>query len=266
MRKIDVEELKSIQVDILKAVASFCNENGIKYWLDCGTLLGAVRHKGYIPWDDDIDIGMLRPDYEKMKQLFNLNNRKYRFVCVENDRECFVSHGKVYDTDTKLLENDLSVGRYEICINIDIIVYDNAPNDDFLLRRQFDRRDRLRNLYQIQKIDRPQGKFFHRAGVYVVSSLLKLFPYDYFMKQMAANCRIYEADNTERVGNFSGFARMVCSKHVFDDFLEVEFEGVRFMAPIGYAEWLTLFYGDYMCLPPEKDRISNHEFEAYVKE
>ena len=65
MRRIYIDELKKIQINILDQVADFCNKNDISYWLDCGTLLGAVRHKGYIPWDDDVDIGMFRSDFDR---------------------------------------------------------------------------------------------------------------------------------------------------------------------------------------------------------
>ena len=71
MREIGVNELKLIQLEILDVVAKFCEERGINYWLNAGTLLGAVRHKGYIPWDDDIDLGMLRPDYDRFISEFD---------------------------------------------------------------------------------------------------------------------------------------------------------------------------------------------------
>ena len=133
MQRIDSKELKKIQLEILDAATSFCEQNGIRYWLDCGTLLGAIRHKGYIPWDDDVDLGMLREDYDRFLTLFNRENSKYKFVCIENSPDFYLAHGKVCDTETLLYEPDEN--GYKLHVNIDIFVYDNAPNDDGEIER-----------------------------------------------------------------------------------------------------------------------------------
>ena len=86
MRPILRDELQQRQLEILDAVATFCEENEIAYWIDCGTLLGAIRHKGYIPWDDDIDIGMLRPDFERFSALFNKENKRIYFSTIDYDK------------------------------------------------------------------------------------------------------------------------------------------------------------------------------------
>lgn len=70
MRKLELEEIKQIQLEILDDITEFCKQNNIKFWIDYGTLLGAVRHKGYIPWDDDVDIGMLREDYDRFLHTY----------------------------------------------------------------------------------------------------------------------------------------------------------------------------------------------------
>ena len=105
MRRIGMSELRKHQLEILDFVVEFCEENDIHYWLDSGTLLGAVRHKGYIPWDDDIDIGMLREDFDRFTQRFRdkCSKTAYVFRCPEVDKNWHLPFGKVMDMTTLLI-------------------------------------------------------------------------------------------------------------------------------------------------------------------
>lgn len=94
-REISLEELKKIQIEILDEVHSYCEQKGLVYFLSSGTLIGAIRHKGYIPWDDDIDIYMPRPDYEKFVSTFNESAYKYRVISLSTDKSCSFAYAKV---------------------------------------------------------------------------------------------------------------------------------------------------------------------------
>lgn len=269
MKELNIEELKEIQIEVLKCVADFCEENNIKYWIDCGTLLGAVRHKGYIPWDDDIDVGMLRDDYDKFSSLFNTKNERYKFICYENSHDFYLPHGKVCDTSTILYEPNEK--GYKLAANIDIFVYDNAPDDDEQVKCMFDRRDKLRRIYNVKK-ERIvfNGNLIKGLLKVVRKTVYKLYFFksnaDELISLMIQNSKKYANDNTARVGNFTSFSRTVCNKRVFEDFIDLPFEGRMYKAPIGYDEWLRSFYGDYMELPPENKRVSHHLFKAYRKD
>lgn len=262
MKKMDAEQLKKTQLEILDYVASFCDANGINYFLDSGTLIGAVRHKGYIPWDDDIDLGMLRADYDKFMSLFNTANERYKAYSIENNEKFLYPMCKVIDNKTVLYELGQTLG-----VNIDIFVYDNAPDDDAVLSKMYDRRDRLRYWHIQRNYD-----YAHSGGalrIYMikfVKSLLKIFPRNYFVKRIIENSKKYSKHSTKRVGNFLARARIKIDKDVvFKSYELMEFEGKYYKVPVEYDTWLRAFYGDYMELPPLEKRISSHSVEAYYK-
>ena len=267
MKKINLEELKNIQINILNVVDDFCKKNDIKYWIDCGTLLGAVRHKGYIPWDDDIDIGMLRDDYEKFMKLFNQQNDRYHFSSIEMDNNFLYPMGKVLDTNTILYEPDKKNGL-KLSVNIDVFVYDNAPDNEDECNKMFKKRDlysRLRysqlypNVYNHNLFSKKIIRFF--LNIY-----FRFIPINYYTKKIADNSKKYVNEKTKRVGNFTSQTKFVGDKRIFESFVLLEFEKKKYPAPVGYDEWLTNFYGDYMKLPPKEKRVSHHEFEAYILE
>ncbi len=265
MREINLAQLKEIQLGILRAVAQFCRKNSIRFWLDSGTLLGAVRHKGYIPWDDDIDIGMFRSDYNKMIKTFNQCHDRYQFMCLEIDDNFYLPHAKVFDRNTILFEPDENGAR--IYVNIDVFVFDNAPDNNEMLKRMYDKRDFYRNVYYVQT-----------GQAAVTGSFLKVFlgkmyikavsavGNNYAVHKMAENSKKYAGRHTKRVGSFTSYTRMACNKSAFNHFIDIEFEGELYPVPAGYDELLRSYYGEYMRLPPVEKRVSHHSFRAFLPE
>ena len=266
MKEIDIKELKKIQLNILDNVNSFCKKNKINYWLDCGTLLGAVRHSGYIPWDDDIDIGMLRDDYDKFLKIYNKDNTKYQLMASELDKDYYFQFGKVVDTSTVLYEPDEKTG-IKGAVYIDVFVYDNAPDDEDKLTEMFDKRD----YYNKFRIAQLYPKLYDKSSLkkrimrFFLNIYLKFLPKNYYNKKCIDNSKRYINENTKRVGNFTSAKRMTGDKSIFASFVDVTFEKKKYPAPIGYDEWLKAFYGDYMKLPPKDKQVSLHKFKAYYK-
>lgn len=265
MIEINQEDLKKIQLKILNVVVQFCKENNINYWLDCGTLIGAVRHKGYIPWDDDIDIGMLRPDYDKFLSLFNDKYDRYKAYSIENNKDFLYPFCKVLDTNTLLFEPDEKGIKSNV--NIDVFVYDNAPNEQVLVDKMYKRRDFYRGIHNIRTRQFTGfSKGIKRIIRWVMYPFVCLFPRNYFCKKISTNSKKYANKQTVRVGNFTSITKICCNKSLFDSFIDIQFEGNYYKAPIGYDEWLRAFYGDYMQLPPEDKRVPHHSFKAYLLE
>lgn len=265
IHKIDVEELKAIQLSMLEYVDQFCRNNNISYWITSGTLLGAVRHKGYIPWDDDIDIGMKREDYNKFMKLFNGNlDSRYSFKCYENDHRYPYQMGKILDNRTVLYEPNEKSG-YKISVYIDLFVYDYIPLEKTTVNKIYRKRDFYKKIRTLQSAERHQGSSIRQALVSGVSHALKLVPKQFLVKKIVYNGYKYRNYDTGYLGDYVGDYKLVIDAEIVRDFINLEFEGRRFLAPARYDEWLKLFFGDYMKLPPLEQQMAHHEFEAYYK-
>ncbi len=273
MRQLDTDGLKKVQLEVLDVVMKFCDEHGILCFLDGGTLLGAIRHKGYIPWDDDIDVAMLRRDYDKFMNLFNKENTRYKFYSMENDPESLYPFGKVFDTRTEYYEPDRKTG-IKLSIHIDIWVIDNAPDDDKSLKRMFMCQYIYRHLNAgrfLPMFAPPNGNFLRRILAYSIRIPMnmipeRILPRNYFGWKLLKNARRYIHEDTKRAGSFLGRHELAMSKDKFENFIYAEFEGRKYKIPSGYDEWLTKLYGDYMKLPPLSQQKTHHHFEAYIKD
>jgi len=128
MRKIeDINELRQIQMGILDHVHQFCEAHGLRYFLSSGTLIGAVRHQGYIPWDDDIDIYMPREDYEQFLQSYHDDNGVYRAINPTTESHYYYTFAKVVDQRTRMVETETQ--GYEIGVYMDIFPVDYVSDD-----------------------------------------------------------------------------------------------------------------------------------------
>ena len=264
MKEININELKEIQLEIMDYVHAFCIKHEINYWIDNGTLLGAIRHGGYIPWDDDIDIGMLREDYDRFLKLFNQSSDKYKVYSIENKRDFMYPFAKVLDLDTVIYEpNEEGI---KIAINIDVFVYDNAPDDLEYVKKMYKKRDKYNKYYHFllykTKI-KSEGKFSLIKDV-CKGALEKISP-AFLCKKIIKNSKRFCNFETTKVGNFTSISKIYCDKKLVSTSIDVKFEDRVYKAPAGYDEWLRAFYGDYMELPPKEKQISHHLYKAYVK-
>lgn len=286
MREITSMEIKKLQLDMLLELDEYCRDNNLEYYMCGGTLLGAVRHKGFIPWDDDIDVLMPRKNYEWL--LHNFNNRRkdnYKVVSVEIGDEMPMM-AKIVNTSTLLQSAD---GRdFDDCdkVFIDIFPLDELSNNKIIRILTCYVKEILIYCFHSSILDfAPTKRYLDRDGgifewrtktrtaiKYVFMSLLHKTN-GRFWGCLANNLsRLWEGQNTKYQGcmitgaHHNNGLSEILPKEVFSSTIKLEFEGHKLNAMIGYKEYLTSLYGDYMKLPPKDKQVSHHDFIAYYKE
>ena len=278
MGKLNLEPMTEAQMklcllDILSYVDSWCNTHNIRYYLMYGTLLGAIRHKGFIPWDDDIDIAMPRKDYELFMRTFSSkdSNNRYSVVNVNNTRGYYLQFGKVVD-NTTLLKEHLK-GGIEIGVYIDIFPLDNLTREGGTseecqedIRHLIKRIKPYRDILNAKLHPWDKKRTLMRNVIAAIISYLPI-PKKFLINKIDKIARYYEnEENPEYIGVavFNIYrGKEAIKAEFFREIKRMKFEGRDFNVPVGYDGILSRTYGDYMTPPPEKDRISHHDYEVY---
>lgn len=261
MREIGIEELKRIQLDMLLSIHDFCMNNGIDYSLAAGTLIGAIRHKGYIPWDDDVDILMTRPNYDKFLKSFNGYKKHLEVIAPELNWNYYAPYANVFDNRTILFEGNNGHRGIDIGIKIDIFPIDGAPNNP---SKYMDLCDSIYFYNRLLFIKRHKGlSLKHLIGK------LFLLPVSYtvIQKRIHKLSLIYDYCRSDLACLlvFDPIA-FRAPRSIFENYTNIEFEGHEFMTVKDYDLFMILRYGDYMKLPPIEEQIPTHNFSAYWKD
>lgn len=266
LKQITPEDLKAVQLDILDKVAQFCETNGIVYFLGYGTLIGAVRHQGYIPWDDDIDICMPREDYDKFINQFDEGNSDYGVKALVNEKNIPYPFAKVYNKKT-VLEEFSDAEEISIGVNIDLMPIDNVPSDKYKRCRQISTICILNKILSIKlvKVSEKRGQLKNML-LMLLKMFFATFSINFLITRIEKVSRRYNGVKAEYVGDIVfGNSRTFILKEQLFNTIKCEFEGRKFNIPMGYDEWLTKWYADYMNIPPLEQRVTHHAFIAYWK-
>ena len=250
----EIKQIQNIELEMLIEIDRICKKHNIIYSIDGGTLLGAIRHGGFIPWDDDADIIMNRVEYEKLVNVIDSELDESRFYFQDMNRTPGYrwGYGKLRRKGTEFVRLNQENMPYEQGIFLDVFVCDNVPNNyfarcicnfhSFIFRKAF---------YS------EVGKHTSKGITRIVYCALNRIPENVLKKRYASYIMYRNRKETEWVkcltfpacNNFYGYRR-----EWYEDTIDVKFEGRNFRACRKYEEYLTFLYGDYMKLPPEEKR------------
>ena len=260
MKKVnDLNELKEIELSMMKKVHEFCVSQNIDYYLAYGTLLGAIRHNGFIPWDDDIDIWMKRDDYEKFLKEFPkyASNNGMDIVNPYTKTKYNNSFTKIVNTNTILKEKQFR-GDDEIGVFIDVFPLYYVPENEKLLRK-YKRKNKL--LSASRKILSKKDGLLKRIIIKILQIFLSPNKLARKTNEMVKKaCTNYNS----KVFVNTGPQEVFWTKY-FDEKILHKFEDTEFYIPKEYDAVLKSRYGDYMKLPPLEMQVPHHISDIYIK-
>lgn len=267
MKKLDINEIKQMELDILIAFDLYCRQKQICYSLGAGTMLGAVRHKGFIPWDDDIDIFMNRADYDCFIQSFLQTpfiQDRYKVMVPGKDNNYFYPYIKIIDTKTIVYERNIAP-QYSVGVWIDIFPVDVCADSLEEARKICISRAKERKQYMYYFCD-TRGKtckaILKRFYVKFINTFCKRTMYK-IKEEMLRPTGNHDAKYSGTICWVS-VPNDVYPSEYFEEYIDIEFEHKKFMVYKNYESILKWRYGDdYMQLPPKEKRIS-HNPKAYL--
>ena len=262
MERLTIDDMKEIQLELMDELDRVCREQGITYFLAYGSLLGAVRHGGFIPWDDDMDVVMLRADYERLIAGFDEWKSSDRFsLAWYRDGKSIYSFVKLVDTTTRVLENFVDK-KTSTGVWVDIFPFEDLKPGD---RRPY-RKNALLSLVRGFIVADPSvgSSAFVKLVKRIVCPFARRLDALKYARAIDENAR--DANRGERsdvVADIVGTENKIVEfpRSLFDP-VEMPFEDRAFLAPAGYERFLELQYGDWRAIPGDDDR-EIHTFEAY---
>lgn len=247
--ELDSETIKEYLFDLLKFFKKICEENHLTYYLTEGTLLGAVRHKGFIPWDDDIDVSMPLKDYMKLHEIFRKNKYafgKYSLYSMVDDDSCMYAYAKLMNTNTLLhLEKYPMDVITHVCIDI-------FPLSGVPLLEEEESKIFLRDL----------DDFNSRWMKYRSYVGMDIYPFENCKEEWYELLTRYDYDTSKGISYiFAEYPNFrICDKKLYDHTVNLEYEGELFTTISGYKEYLEIAYGDYMTPPANWQQFGKHSY------
>lgn len=271
--ELTIRENQEVALDILSKIADICDRNNFRYYLIYGTLIGAIRHQALIPWDDDIDIMMPQDDYEQLLVYLSQHAEEFPHLKVFNPKTVATYPYMItrisdirYQIDVEN-EADYGLGAF-----IDIYPFYGLGDTEQEALKVGMKGDRLSSAcYQATRLSykvENTKEWYRKILKYPAFLVTKLIGKDYFQKCLYQLAELKSYDESKYVGCvvwLSGGRKDIFPREWFDQAISVSMEGREYKVPAHYDDILTHIYGDYMQLPPEKDRIAHHRYKIYKR-
>ena len=259
----DLKLVQEAELEILKKVIEICDKYHLRYYAVGGTLLGAVRHKGFIPWDDDIDIAIPRPDYNTFVELARKELKDpYRLTTIDDHSDRIVYYYVKAENKAVFLEQYARKNKNQVPVWIDIFPFDGAPDNEETAKNWIRKSKRLSSLLGMSQYSRcaadnlsnkPLNKLFLQL------KLDRLISTRAVWRALNKTATKYDYDTSEKICNLCGRygVREIVDKKVLGEGCLLPFESIEINGPQDYDAYLTHIYGDYKKLPPESERVTH---------
>ena len=261
-QEIPVRAIQDKMLEILVYFRDFCQKNSLKFTLCGGTCLGAVRHQGFIPWDDDIDVFMLREDYEKLQDLWAKHADTSRYACVRSNESINIHHSatEIKDNNTTFINRHSVDSDINHGLMIDVIPIDGVPDSGW--RRALQMIDSMIYCcFNFQRLPEHKGKLMYYATKLALGTVRSPKLRYRIWKGAERRLAKYGTQGCAQVASFGEGAtimRMRFPTEWFRDVAYLDFEGQHMPVPADVDAYLHISFGDYMQLPPEEDRVARH--------
>lgn len=272
-KRLNEQQTKAYLIDMLDAIAEWCDIHNMDYYLSGGTLLGAIRHKGFIPWDDDIDINIARPDLEKMLSVSK--GKIGNYMLTKGGEDPFSPACQTY----RLYHPDIIIENFQESKNVSPLYHplfiDICPIDGFPAEEKETKWFCRKQIILRKMLGVSWHPFLMRKSLkYAILNMLFFLPakivgYQKWVKMFQKHSQKYKFEESTYIGVTSIIHYLPREKMLKEDYtptVEVEFEGKKYKAPKNYDFYLKSLYGDYMKLPPKEKQKSDHVFRVYMRQ